>query len=329
LSAGAKELYTFLVARAGKLGYCRWSQLSIARDFRKSVRTIGRRVSELVSAGLVLVTRRGSKTNLYSLPESLPQQLKMLWKTPVNSDENGRSDRSNLSDREGPYLISEKDAPEKDTQSECVGVEPAAATSSATDSSNEYKKAQRAAVERTVRAAGIEPTDELIGKLARKAAFYRANGFQVAAAIDRCLDRVKNAPSNAPRSEAWVLKCVENEFYFQWGDPRARLHERLDPDPVADVSAEVRKCRTASGWHEHGAQREAATGVEQPDETLCRPLARPGHGARRDSATPLPEGHETNPGWLLPDRAPPAPAEWLKSLNQLAREKSFARTRAG
>src|SRR5579864_4266008 len=83
-------------------------------------------------------------------------------------------------------------------------------TRSATECSD-YENAQTKTLARHIEGCGFEATDDLIEKLMRKARFYGANGFVVAAAIDRAWRKVEGT-SNRPEKPAWLLAVVENEL---------------------------------------------------------------------------------------------------------------------
>lgn len=102
ITPGAKELYTFLVARCGNRGECRWPQESLAKALRCSVRTIARRLKELTGPDPLIESRRkGSTANLYSIPEEFPRQFELPF---------GRTDQTPVADR---IYRTEKDSLEK------------------------------------------------------------------------------------------------------------------------------------------------------------------------------------------------------------------------
>lgn len=73
-----------------------------------------------------------------------------------------------------------------------------------------FTEPEKTALKANVTALGFDLTPELLGKLQRKAAFYGANGFQVAAAIARAAKVAERRPSTAPVSPAWFTAVVEN-----------------------------------------------------------------------------------------------------------------------
>lgn len=113
ISPGGKELYSFLVARAGKLGYCRWGLEALAKALGRAVRTIQRRLAEVVSAGLILVTRRGPRTNIYSLPGTMLEQLNLKLKAPAYDDKNVVIVTTPVSSQIAS-ILTEKEAPGKE-----------------------------------------------------------------------------------------------------------------------------------------------------------------------------------------------------------------------
>lgn len=70
ISAGALRLYMNLLKRCfGDKDTCFPSEETIAKDVKKSVRTVQRYLKELVNEGLIVIKRRGSISNLYIVIE--------------------------------------------------------------------------------------------------------------------------------------------------------------------------------------------------------------------------------------------------------------------
>jgi hypothetical protein len=69
LSLGSRELLRFLERRSALRGFCRWKQSTLANQLRCDVRTISRRVKELVESGTLKCEFHGHY-NVY-----IPQQL--------------------------------------------------------------------------------------------------------------------------------------------------------------------------------------------------------------------------------------------------------------
>lgn len=193
LSRGAGELREFLREKARGIGDSRvgeswWSQEKIAEQLRVSVRTIGRRVAELVAACEIESERRGSTSNVYRLRHLPMQQMGFEF-----SDV--RSDQTNC-----PNATIILNLPKGKTPSKPPAIEPAA-----------FEETQTQAIEAHVRVSGLEPTAGLLRKLARKARFYGVNGFRIAATIERAWRKVEGT-SNIPQGVGWVLAVVENEL---------------------------------------------------------------------------------------------------------------------
>ena len=69
LSVGARTLYSIIASYCyADKNYCFPSQDRLAKDCgKKSTRTIQRYLKELIQANIIKVTRRGHKTNIYTL----------------------------------------------------------------------------------------------------------------------------------------------------------------------------------------------------------------------------------------------------------------------
>lgn len=73
-----------------------------------------------------------------------------------------------------------------------------------------YSSAEDDAIRKVVEGCGIPYSADLRAKLARKGKFYGANGFTIAAAIERARRKVKDKPALRPTSSGWFLTVVEN-----------------------------------------------------------------------------------------------------------------------
>lgn len=98
LSDGAKLLYGILCYRARSRGFCFAGLDTLAEDTGSNLRSVRRRITELVNAELVAVQRRGKKqTNIYHFPV-LPELLEV--QTFITDDAvealEAESDRPNL-----------------------------------------------------------------------------------------------------------------------------------------------------------------------------------------------------------------------------------------
>jgi hypothetical protein len=100
LSDGAKLLYGVLCYRARSRGFCYAGQDTLAEDTGSNLRSVQRRIGELVDAGLLVVEQRGKKkTNIYHFP-ALPELLAV--QTFITDDEveelEAESDTTNLAE---------------------------------------------------------------------------------------------------------------------------------------------------------------------------------------------------------------------------------------
>ncbi len=307
-------LWFLLRDYCGHREYCWPLQETLAEQLGWNLKKVSRAMADLRAAGVVEVKPRGlGRSAFYYLKSTEPVKKSV--------ERRARADQMPL-DLSGPErtsgvrsLYELPTEPPLETQSERVGTR-SSATDPPRDQANEFEVAGAQAIENAVKAAGFEPSDELLEKIERKRRFYGATAFQVAAAVERCLRRIEKTPSNAPRSEAWILRCVENEFFEQFGDPRRK-------PPASE---------------RHGGARSSGPPDDGAHRTRCRSLAEPGYGARGDPATGTRDGmragdgavplHETNPAtpaWS--DRAPPPP-EFATAIFRLAHEKCVGARKA-
>jgi hypothetical protein len=75
-----------------------------------------------------------------------------------------------------------------------------------------FSQAETDAMKWHIRACSVDPSQNLLARLAEKTRFYGANGFQVAAAIERARRKVERHPSWHPKGPGWITAVVENEF---------------------------------------------------------------------------------------------------------------------
>ena len=148
-------------------------QWRIAKKLRCSVRTVKRYIRELRDSGRIRVTRRGPIEATYTLS-------------------NERTPKKNVPSFV-PSLLARHPK-----QTNLAGAHP-------------FPQAEANAIEGHVRACGLEPTPQLLARLALQSQFYGVNGFRIAAAIERARRRV-DGTSNMPRGLGWVIKVVENEL---------------------------------------------------------------------------------------------------------------------
>jgi hypothetical protein len=83
LSLRARQVLTFLKQKSGAKGYCWWRQDRLARAMDCCLRTINGAIAELVSGGLVTVTR-GRYCNVYTIRE-IVEKLAYQCGKPVES----------------------------------------------------------------------------------------------------------------------------------------------------------------------------------------------------------------------------------------------------
>lgn len=225
LSRGASRCFNLLRSYLHGKDHCWPCQATLAARLDVDPRTIQRHLKELRAAGLITSKQRGDGRSV----------LYKIVGADVGADVGAETPQAHLQETvkeqdlgqnvgaETLYLSLEENPEKKNySQSECTIQKPP--TEGAYFSSTETQ-----AVERHIRCDGFEPTAELISKLEQKAKFWRKNGFQVCAAIERAVRKVQGG-SNAPRSLGWFVRCVENEF-SGLTNPREKPKQLAGPQP--------------------------------------------------------------------------------------------------
>lgn len=211
---GAFRLLRLLQRYQTRYGRCFPSQEHIAQELGAGVRSVERWTAELKRVGAISVTHRGSTSREYVIRwseeinwmqfRSLTEKNGGLKQTVEKSFENvkvGGSIGGTTGGTTGGSgrSVSISELPSEDE----LEVNHAAM---------EFAQAEKEAIERHVQACKLESSRELLGKLYRKARFYRVNGFAIAAAIERARRRVERSPSWKPEGPGWICAVVDNEL---------------------------------------------------------------------------------------------------------------------
>lgn len=88
ISDNANRVYDYLASKCyGNKDNCFPAQATIALATHRSVRTVQRGLYELVRAGIIKITRRGSTSNLYTLLNKIKLQANKIYNSTVKKVE--------------------------------------------------------------------------------------------------------------------------------------------------------------------------------------------------------------------------------------------------
>ena len=187
MTSGAQCLLAFLVRRGARAsGASWWGQRRMAEAMEVSDRTIRRYLAELIVAGLVESVRRGSTSNMY----------RVLSCGKLQGDV--RSDRTKLSDRGAPVLLTES------RESENKQASPAAPVENC-ERNPPQPSAVRNAPPPGMSAADLMPPPTIRSEAGRE--MPNPDYFRVQQALRRARDRIRVARS----PEAYVRAIIERE----------------------------------------------------------------------------------------------------------------------
>jgi hypothetical protein len=254
ISRGARQCFEYLRKRGTRAFPF---QETIARELGCKERQVRNYLFELKSAGVLVVKKRQRSSAEYVLDRQLFASL-----IAGLGAQNCRSD--------APHLITELKILERTTQSH-----------PATPGTSVFSESERSAIERAVALTGFQANPSLIAKLKRKAEFYRADGYVIAAHIQRAWSKVERRPTTWPQSEHWFPAVVENAL-APTGD--TSRYDELEPQTRKNVSA-------ANKPHEERV-------FSQPAEVCVKTSTSCGSLAAEDS--PAPEFRASAPAGYRP-----------------------------
>lgn len=88
ISDNANRVYDYLASKCyGNKDNCFPAQATIALATHRSVRTVQRGLYELVRAGIIKITRRGSTSNLYTILNKIKLQANKIYNSTVKKVE--------------------------------------------------------------------------------------------------------------------------------------------------------------------------------------------------------------------------------------------------
>jgi len=154
-------------------------QPRIASELGRPLRSVQRWLSQLVTMDLISVEQSGPGAAEYFVKEN-GGALAELWRS------------------KGRLSITEPSRRKTLNQSKRSATEP-----------TPFSEAEKQTLQMHIEACNIDPTPELLARLARKAHHFGVTGFVIAAHIERARRKVQGT-SNMPESAGWIVTVVEN-----------------------------------------------------------------------------------------------------------------------